>query len=298
MTKKLSWYRGFHPWMFLLPTVLGLLVFRLGPIAATFVLSFARWDLLAPLRWVGLENFGELFHNRDSLLVLNNTLLFSLFYSLGVGTVGLGLALLLNCRGLRGKHFFRMVFYPPVVTSAVAVGIVWFWILSPEYGILDLLLRSMRPNIVLPYWLGDRRWALFSVGFIQVWKMCGYYMLLYLGGLQHIPASIREAAIVDGAGPASRFFRITWPLLSSTTFFVLIISIIDSFKNFEMIYTLTKGGPNNASNTISYDIYVYSFVHNRLGYASSEALILLFVVALVTAWNFALKKRWVHYFDD
>ena len=294
MKKTLNWYHWYHCWLLLLPTVLGLLLFRIGPMLWSMTLAFSRWDLLAPLQWISLENFQELLSRPLSALVLKNTFFFSFVYVLAVVLSGLLLAVMLN-RTFRGVYFFRTAFYVPVVTSAVAVGIVWYWILSPEYGILAAIFSKL--NMTMPIWLGDREWVLFSAVGVQAWKMCGYYMILYLTGLQQIPPSLLEAARIDGANGLQRFWHITRPLLSSTTFFIVIVSIIDSFKNFEMIYTLTRGGPNNASNTLSYDIYVNAFVHYRYGYASAEAVFLLLIIGVITAINFIYKKKWVQYFS-
>lgn len=292
MQQNLSWYRRIDPWLFLIPTLLGLVVFRLGPILASFALSFTDWDIIKTPNFLLFENYKELFVNPTFVKVFTNTLLFSFLYVVGVTVFGLFLAALLN-RKIRGVGFFRAAFYTPVVTSAVAVGIIWAWILSPNYGILNILLT--RIGITPPYWLGDKEWALPTVAFVQVWKMMGYYMIIFLAGLQTIPASLKEAAIIDGAKPHQSFFRITLPLLSPTTFFVVSIAIIDSFKNFELIYTMTKGGPQNATNTLVYDVYLNSFVYYRMGYASTVAWVLLVLVAGFTALNFSLKKRWVNY---
>ncbi len=292
MGKKLSWYRRIDPWILLVPTVLGLFIFRLGPILASLGLSFTDWDIIKAPKFIFLDNYRELFTNPAFVKVLMNTLLFALIYVVGVTVIGLFLAALLN-RKIGGIGFFRSAFYTPVVTSAVAVGIVWSWILSPNYGILNILLLKL--GITPPYWVGDKAWALPTVAFVQVWKMAGYYMIIFLSGLQNIPKSLKEAAYIDGARPLQSFFRITLPLLSPTTFFVVSIAIIDSFKNFELIYAMTQGGPQNATNTLVYDVYLNAFVYYRMGYASTVAWVLMLLVAGFTALNFALKKRWVNY---
>ena len=205
---------------------------------------------------------------------------------------GLFLAVLLN-RKMKGISFFRSAFYTPVVTSAVAVGIVWTWILSPKYGILPVFLQKL--HITSPYWLSDPKIALFTVAIVQVWKMSGYYMILFLAGLQQIPENLHEAAIIDGASRRKVFTRITLPLLSPTTFFILIVGIIDSFKNFELIYVMTKGGPQNATNTLVYDVFLNAFSYYRMGYSSSVAYVLFAIVGAITIFNFYGKKRWVQY---
>jgi multiple sugar transport system permease protein len=275
------------PYVMLIPTVIGLLIFRLGPLLGSLAISFTDWNMLTPATFVGLANYKEMFQNPSFIQTAQNTFLFSLVYVVGVMVLGLGLALVLN-RKAKGIGFFRAAFYSPVVTSAVAVGIVWSWILSPRLGILNQLLSALGLNEV--YWLGDPKLALYVVAIIQVWKMTGYYMILFLAGLKDIPDTIQEAAIVDGANGRQRFFRVTLPLLSPTTFFVLNVAIIDSFKNFEIIYAMTKGGPQNATNTLVYDIYINGFIHFRLGYSSAVSYFLLACVAGIPLINFIVKN--------
>ena len=184
----------------------------------------------------------------------------------------------------------------PVITSSVAVGIVWRWLLGPNYGLLSVILKSVG-IMTMPNWLGDKKLVLFTVAFVQVWKMSGYYMILFLAGLQNISHEMIEAATIDGASRPQRFFRITLPLLSPTTFFILTIAIIDSFKNFELILAMTRGGPMNASNTLVYDVYLNAFVYYRVGFAESIAFILLIIVAFFTVSNFYIRKRWAQPWD-
>jgi multiple sugar transport system permease protein len=271
--------------------VIGLLVFRLIPIGGAFFLGFTQWSLLGNPVFIGLDNYREAFGNPLFYRVIFNTIGFSLIYVVGVMILGLALAVLVN-RKIKGISFFRAALYLPVVTSAVAVGIVWNWILGPKFGILSTVLEGM--HIASPYWLSDPTWALSSVAMVQVWKMAGYYMILFLAGLQNIPGETLEAAIVDGANAPQRFFRVTLPMLSPTSFFVLTVAIIDSFKNFELIYAMTKGGPQYATDTLVYDVYLNAFVNYRNGYASAVSFVLLLFVGLLTLGNFFIKKRWVN----
>lgn len=222
--------------------------------------------------------------------IVVNTVLFSVIYVIGVMVIGLFLALMVNQK-LPGTNFFRAAYYLPVITSAIAIGIIWSWILSPQVGILNILVKSV--GLKPPNWLGDTHWALLTVSVIQVWKMAGYYMVLFLAGLQSIPDSVKEAAVVDGANSLQLFFHVTLPMLSPTTFFVLTVAMIDSFKNFELIYTMTRGGPQSSTTTLVYDVYVYGFVHYRMGYASAVAYVLMVLVGAITIANFYIKKRWV-----
>jgi len=290
--KNLSWYGRIDPWLFLLPALIGLIVFRLGPIISALIISFTDWDILKKADFIGFSNYIELFKDAASYKVFWNTIIFSTVYVVGVMIFGLLLAVLLNQK-LKGIKFFRSAFYTPVVTSAVAVGIIWLWILSPKYGILTIVLENL--GIRSPFWIGDPVLALFTVSIIQVWKMSGYYMILFLAGLQLIPKTLKEAAIIDGANKVQSFFKVTLPLLTPTIFFVLSVSIIDSFRNFELIYSMTRGGPQNSTNTLVYDVYLNAFVFYRMGFASSLAYILLAIVSAITIMNFQMKKRWVQY---
>jgi len=290
---KALWYRWWHPWIFLIPTLIGLFVFRIGPIAFAFFMSFTDWNIMSHPRWVGLANYRELFQSDYFKEILANTFEFSAIYVSGVMVSGLILALLVN-RKLRGVRIFRTMYFTPVVTSAVAVGIVWSWMLSPRYGIFNFVLEKLL-GFEPPSWLGDEIWALPTVAFVQVWKMAGYYMIIFLAGLQHIPKHLYEAAKIDGASPWQSFWKITLPLLSPTTFFAFTIAIIDSFRNFEIIYTMTQGGPQYATTTLVYSVYVNAFVFYRMGYASAVAFVLLAIVAFLTWLNFLLKKHWVEY---
>ncbi|MGD1822168.1 MAG: carbohydrate ABC transporter permease [Pleomorphochaeta sp.] len=291
---KLSWHGRFTPWLFLLPTIIGLIVFRLVPIVWAFILSFSRWSLLGSPKFIGISNYIEAFHTDTFLQTLSNTVEFSIIYVVGSIIFGLLLAVLINVKA-KSIAFFRAVIYLPVVTSAVAVGIVWNWILGPNVGLLHTILESM--NISAPYWLGDPKLALSTVASVQVWKMAGYSMILFLAGLQGISAQTIEAAVVDGANGVQRFFKVVLPMLAPTVFFVLTVAIIDSFKNFELIYAMTKGGPQNATNTLVYDVYLNAFVYYRVGYASSVAFVLLIFVGLLTIMNFYIRKRWARPLD-
>jgi ABC-type sugar transport system permease subunit len=287
-------YKKITPWLFLIPTLLGLVFFRLGPMLAAGLASFTRWNVFSPPKWIGLGNYIELFNSSIFLMILKNTLIFSGLFVPGVMIAALFLALLVNNR-LRGMTFFRGLFYLPVITSVVSIGVIWSWILSPRFGLLYQLVSKFFNIARLPSFLGQPEYALYTLIFVYVWKMAGYQMILFLAGLQNIPQVYYEAATIDGANIWQKFRYITLPLLTPTTFFVLIISIIMSLKTFELTYIMTQGGPNYASTTLIYSIYVNAFKHFRMGYASAMSYILFIIVAAFTYLNFKYKKRWVHY---
>jgi multiple sugar transport system permease protein len=278
--------------LFILPTVVGLLVFRLIPIAVSIAASFTSWDIYSPPQWIGFDNYAEMFRSPEFWQVIRRTLAFSFFFTVGVCVIGLFFAVLLNAK-LPGVPFFRSLFFLPVITSAI--GIMWDWILSPQFGILNTFLAKIWNDAELPSWLGDPKYALGALIGVYVWKSAGYQMIIYLAGLQHIPHELKEAARMDGAGPFRTFFSVTLPLLTPTLFFVLVITIIQSFHTFDITYAMTKGGPYQSTTTLSYYIYQNAFVHYRMGYASGLAYVLFFMTLLVTWANFLLKKKWVNY---
>lgn len=274
------------------PTVVGLVVFRLGPILSAIGLSFTEWNVISPPRWIGLANYVELLNSDAFWAVGRNTVLFSVTYVLGVTSVGLALALLVN-KKLRGISFFRTTFYLPVITSTVAVGVIWSWILSPRFGLVSQFLTRIGLGTG-PGFLTDERLVLFTVALVYVWKMSGYQMTLFLGGLQSISPEYYEAARIDGATGGQMFRHVTLPLLSPTTFFVVVVSLIQSLQTFDVTYSLTGGGPNGASSTLVYEIYTNAFIHFRMGLACAMAFVLLLVVGAITYLNFKFRDRWVH----
>ena len=287
--QKFKWHSWATPWILIFPTLVGLLVFRLIPIVSSLVLSFTKWNLITDPVFIGVKNFRELFADPDFWKIVGNTLKITLGYVAGSMVFGLLLALLVNNK-IRGMNFFRAAIYMPVITSSVAIGIVWTRILGPKYGILDFLLKKI--GITAPYWLQDPKLALWTLTFVQVWKMSGYYMILFLAGLQSISHEVIEASIVDGATPSQRLFRVTIPMLAPTTFFVLTVAIMDAFKNFELIYAMTMGGPQNATNTLVYSVYLNAFSYTRVGYAEAIAWVLMVLVGALTILNFFIKKYW------
>jgi len=289
---KHKWY---IPFLFILPALLGLLAFRIGPILTSFVMAFTDWSAFGSPNFVGVENFEYLFEAGSEFYeILKNTLLYSGIFVPGVMASALCLALLVNQK-LRGVGFFRILFFTPVITSTVAIGIVWKWIFGTDVGAINFILRSVFRISDPPSWMNESAFALFIVAFVYIFKRVGYYMIIYLAGLQDIPGNFKEAAAIDGANRWQIFRRITFPLLTPISFFILIIAIIDSFKSFEIIYTMTRGGPGLASTTLSYYIYQNAFLVFQLGYASAVSLILLLVVGIITALNFYFKDRWVQY---
>jgi multiple sugar transport system permease protein len=278
--------------LFIGPSLAALILFLLGPLIVSLGLSLTSWDLLTPPHYIGLANYSELFHSSDVRDALSHTLFFIVGYLPTVLVLGLGLALLLN-RPLRGLSLYRTAFFMPVVSSWVAVSLMWKWLLNPAFGLVNYLLGLL--HLYQPGWWADPHWAMPAVIIASVWKDVGFVMVLLLAGLQGIDRSFYEAAQIDGAGSWARFRYVTVPLLSPSIFFVTVISLINSFQVFDQVWVMTGGGPGGASSVIVEHIVRNAFSYGRMGYASALSWVLFVVIFAITAMQFAAQRRWVHY---
>ncbi|MBI6546548.1 MAG: sugar ABC transporter permease [Cyanobacteria bacterium NC_groundwater_1444_Ag_S-0.65um_54_12] len=278
-------------WLLLLPALLIIGLFSLLPTLGSFAISFTSWDLLGPPRWIGLANYTALLADPLFYKVVLNTLEFVALYVIIDIVCALGLALALN-QQLRGIGLFRTAYFLPVVTSMVAVSIVWEWIYDPRYGALNVILGWCHLPAI--HWLSDPHWALPSLVIVSVWKSLGYNVVLFLAGLQAIPTEYHEAAAVDGATGWLRFFRITLPLLGPTLLLVGILSTIRAFQTFDAVYMLTHGGPRRATTVVVYWLFQNAFTYFKLGKASALAYLLFTVLLFLTWLQWTLRKRWIH----
>jgi len=281
-------------YLFLLPNLVGFVIFTAFAVVASAAISLTTWDLLSDPVFVGLDNYVELLTD-DPLFrtVLWNTLYFTVVSVPASTAIALGLALLFNT-GLKAIPLFRTAYFLPVITATVVVALVWRWFFNPDFGILNYVLYELGVDTP-PNWLASRTWAMPSVIILSVWTQVGYNMVIFLAGLQAIPATLYEAAAIDGAGRWNRFRNITLPMLTPTTFFVLVISIINSLQVFDAVLVLTDGGPANATRTMVFHIWEEAFVFLEMGYAAAVAWILFLLVFLVTLVQWKLQGRWVHY---
>ena len=286
-------FRRVEPYLYLMPTLVGLLLFSAGAVAASFLISFTEWDIITPPRWIGFDNYAGLWHSDFFWEVLRHTLEFVLLAVPASVLASLALALLVNT-SLRGITLFRTAYFLPVVSSMIAVALVWSWMFNPRYGLLNTILGLLF-GIQGPAWLDDTSWALPAMVIVTVWKGLGYSMVIFLAGLQNIPADVYHAARLDGAGAWRRFRHITLPLLSPTTFFVLVITLINAFQVFEQTYVLTKGGPANSTVTLSYYVYQNAFQFFHMGNAAAVSYVLFALLFGVTLLQFRLQRRWVFY---
>jgi multiple sugar transport system permease protein len=300
--RRLRWYRlqrAYEGYFFLAPNITGFLIFTAFPVVAAFALSFFRWDLLTPPVYVGVDQFRELLFNDPQFRrVVFNTFYFTVVtVPLRVG-LSLVLALALNQK-LRGINTFRIIYFMPVVTSLVAAALVFQWVFNGNFGILNSFLWGLGNLLHVPIhppdWLNSTRWAMPAVMVLNLWKNVGFTMTIYLAGLQAIPYELYEAAEVDGAGAWAKFRRITLPMLSPTTFFVVVMSLIWAFQVFEESYVMTRGGPAFATTTIVQYIYLNAFRWSRMGKAAAAAWILFAIIFVFTWLQLRYQRRWVHY---
>jgi len=276
-------------WSFILPNFAGFAVLTLVPIAVLFYVAFTDWNVFGVAEWVGADNFTQMAHDDSFWTAFSNTVWYTVFHIPLTLAAALGLALLLN-RRLRGVGFFRTVAFFPYITSIVAVAQVWNLLFSPQYGPINALLRAVGVAHP-PGWTVSADWSMPAVIIVGTWREMGYYMLIFLAGLQTIPAQLYEAARIDGAGAWQRFLAVTVPSLRPTTFFVTVMLTIGSFKVFDLILLLTNGGPGQSTLVLSQYIWQKGFGENQFGYASAVSVVLFAVCFLVTVVQFAVNKR-------
>jgi multiple sugar transport system permease protein len=278
------------------PNVLGLMFFFGIPVLMAFGTSFNEWNAIKPPRFVGLDNFERLLYEDSFEQALTNTFKLIALVVPAEILLALGVALLLNLP-LHGRGVLRALYFLPVVTSTVAASVVWTGIFQPRYGILSQVLE--------PLGLGETKWlvepglVLIPVAVVAVWQRIGFDMVIFLAGLQTIPGVLYEAALIDGAGRWQRFRHVTLPMLSPTTFLVVVLAVINSFQIFDQVYVMTlrtvPGGVGGSATTLTYYLYRRAFTNSEFGYASAVALVLFAIILLVTVVQLRIQRRWVYY---
>lgn len=276
-------------WSFILPNFLGFALFTLVPVIAAFALAFMEWDSYRAPEWIGLDNFAEMLEDENFRVALGNTLYYAAGHIPLTMIAALGLAIVLN-RKIRGVGFFRTAAFFPYVTSLVAVAVVWNMLFNPTVGPVNQFLGAIGVADP-PGWVASTDWAMPAVIITSVWRDMGYYMVLYLAGLQSIPEEYYEAARVDGANAWHRFWHITLPSLRPTTFFVLVMLTIQSFKVLDLIVVMTNGGPGRSTLVLSQLVYREGITEGHFGYSSAIALVLFVIVLSVTVLQFRLNER-------
>lgn len=286
--QKKEWCAGF---LFLLPNLIGFLVFTAAPVVMGFLISLTDYSGFGDFNFIGFNNYIRMFQDGSFQIALKNNLIYSITTVPLTMAFALSLALMLN-RKLYGGGFFKTVYFFPNLTSMVAVGCVWIQIFATKNGPVNQLLRAIGIENP-PKWFWATSTALLSIVIVVVWKQAGYYMILFLGGLKNIPAELYEAAKMDGAGPWQCFWKVTWPMLSPTTFMVTILTFIASFQVFDIINVTTEGGPGRATRVLVMEIYEQAFRYSKMGYGSAIGYFLFLIVFLITLIQWRGQKKWV-----
>ncbi|HLH72590.1 MAG TPA: sugar ABC transporter permease [Chloroflexota bacterium] len=287
-------HKALWGYIFLSPWLVGLVVFIVGPIIASFYLSFTDYQVMSPPNWVGLANYEKAFTG-DNLFW--PSIWVTLKYALVVVPVGLLgsllLAMALN-QGKRGTYSFRTIFYLPSLVPAVALALVWTWLFHPEVGPINVALSYA--GIKGPAWIADDHWALPALIIISLWSSVGgNTMLIFLAGLQGVPSALLDAAAIDGAGRWAKFRHITLPMISPTVLFNLILGVIGALKVFTLAFVATKGGPNYATWFFALHIYQQAFSYFRMGYGSALAWLFVIMLLAFTYLQLRVSQRWVYY---
>ena len=289
LLSRLHAKRVFHAYLFIAPVILLFGIFRVVPSIQTLLYSFYKVELLrGRFTFTALDNFRALLTDEIFRKATVNTLVYVAAIVPISAMLGLILAVLFNAR-FRLQEFFKAVYFAPMVTSTVAAAMVWWWLYNPQFGLFNVLLRLVR--IPDQPWLMSSHMALPSIIIFSVWKTLGYNMIIYLAGLQAIPAQFYEAATIDGATAFGRFWRISVPLLAPTTTFIFIYNSILAFQVFDQVFVLTGGGPANSTNVVVLDIYRQAFERYNFGYAAAEAMVLFLFIMGVTVLQYVYSKR-------
>ncbi|HYI25777.1 MAG TPA: sugar ABC transporter permease [Thermomicrobiales bacterium] len=276
--------------LFVLPVMILFILFVVLPAISAFFLSFTEYDILTSPTWIGLDNYRRQLEDTIFHRSIRNILVYAAIYVPASIGLSLLLALALN-RKRPGMTFFRAVYYLPVVTSPVASATIWTWLLNKDFGAVNQLLGYI--GIQGPAWLSSSDTALYSIILVTLWGGLGGTMVIYLAGLQGVPGDIVEAARLDGANPLQVFRDITWPMLRTTTLFVVTVTLIGAFQLFDQAYVMTQGGPGYATYTPVYSIYQSGFTRLQMGYASSQAFVLFLVILAVTVIQLRVNREHV-----
>lgn len=282
-------------YLFILPNIIGVVLFTFIPILLSLVISFTDWDFthgLGNWNFIGLQNYIDIWSDGWFLNSLRNTIVFGI----SVVVVTLALALVLAVvidRFCIAKLPIRLAMFMPYISNVVAISIVWIMMYSP-WGPFTQIVKLFGVENP-PQWLGDYNWSLPAVIIVTIWSNVGYAVMIYTSAIQSLPQDVYEAADMDGAGEVRKFFKLTIPFLSPTTFFLVITTLISSFQVFAPIQLMTRGGPGSSSSVLVYYIYLSAFRYYKMGYATSMAWILFILLFIVTLFQWRGQKKWVSY---
>lgn len=278
---------------FILPALIPLVIFWIYPIFRSIWISFTDWDFMTPdYNFIFLKNYAALFKDKRFYNALWNTLVFTAGTLLPTIIGGLGLALLLK-KNFKGSGFFKFILFSPWITPTVAISIVWTWIFQPKEGLANVVLEFF--NLPALKWISSSDTAMLSVIIVTVWKSLGYAMIFYLSALEKVPAELYEASSLDGAKKWQQFRDMTLPSISPTTFFLMIITMVNSLQAYDQIQILTQGGPSGSTRTLLYMYYQLGFEEFKMGQATSVAVVMILITVLLSWIQFVVSKKWVHY---
>jgi ABC-type sugar transport systems, permease components len=287
---KVNWREAIWGYIFIAPAFIFVFAFVVIPVISAFGISFTDWNLITPAKFVGLQNYITIFTDSVAIKTLLNTFYFT-FVSVPIAlALSLVLAVLLNQK-IRGLTFFRTAYYIPVISSTVAVSMVFLWIFNSDYGLLNQILKLF--DITGVKWLTDEHYAMLAVIIVSVWRSLGFNIIIFLAALQDVPKDLHDAAAIDGAGEVQKFFNIIVPLISPALFFTMITGIIGSFQSFDLVYNMTKGGPARATYLVGYYIWEQAFKYLHMGYGAAIAFVLFFFIMVLTIIQWVLRRRWV-----
>jgi multiple sugar transport system permease protein len=279
--------------LFILPAVIPLCIFWIWPMIKAIFMSFTDWDYMSSnYNIVGFENYKELFSDNMFYNALQNTFVFTVGTLIPTIIGGLAIAMVLK-KNIKRSALYKAIIFSPWITPTVAISIVWNWIFEPQYGFANYILQLL--NLPKSQWLQSSDTAMIGVIIVTVWKGFGWTMVFYLTALERVPKHLHEAAAIDGANSWKKFINITLPLISPTTFFLTIITTINSLQAYDQIQVLTQGGPSGSTRTILYMYYQTAFEQFNIGQATAIATVILVIIGVLSGVQFIASKKWVHY---
>jgi multiple sugar transport system permease protein len=285
--------KAFWGYLFILPSMLIIILFKLVPLVVGFVISFTNWNLFTAPEFAGLQNYARLFTDATNGKVFANTIYYSaLSVPLNL-LISLGLALALNQK-LKGLAFFRTAYYIPVVAASVAVSAIWVWLLS-DFGIINTFLASIGLKSI--NFLQSTQYSLTAITLVDVWKNLGFNVVIFLAALQDVPEELRDAARVDGANSRGIFQHVTLPLISPAIFFTTVMGVIGSLQAFDLVYNMSmrhEGGPARATSTVGFYIWQNAFKYSKMGYAAAISFALMGILLVLTVIQWRMRRRWVY----
>lgn len=285
--KKRRWH---YAYLFISPVLVFFGLFRVYPSIQTLVFSFFKVNLIAKkYEWVGLKNFALLLQETDFIRAIANTFIYTFYIVVFSVFIGMVLASMFSSK-MKLAGIFKAVYFVPFITATVAAAVVWGYLYDPKFGLFNMILKLL--GLPGRHWLTSSKEALGSIIIFSIWKYLGYNIVIFIAGLQNIPDAFYEAATIDGAGPLTKFFRITVPLLAPTIVFVVIYNTILALKVFDQVFVLTAGGPAAASTVVVLELYEMAFLHYRFGYAASMAFVLFLFIMIITVVQYTVSRRW------